>query len=305
MNHSSYQNSKAQFGFTLVELLVGLALGLFIITVSLTYLVSSGRTFSAQTNDDIIQENARFALELLTQQLRLAGLNSSDELDDELDVILTSNFCANDNSGVNEGGVSDSGNAAAACTKDSTGGQFDSDRFGFDYKVVAPTTTCGGQLVTQAMLNNSGGTITLASVFWVQDNPDRTNVRSLYCQTFDKENNQTIGPGVPLIDGVDAMQVQYGRDSNDDSLVDSYVNYTDLINGSTTEASATRTVTLVRVAMLISSGLDSGSNSAVSATIETTENTEYTLLDNNAFTVNDERVLRQIFSTTVLMPNAL
>ena len=301
----SYRSSKAQLGFTLVELLVGLSLGLFIITVSLTYLVSSGRTFSSQTNDDVIQENARFALELLTQQFRLAGLDPSAGVDDQLEVILTSRFCANNNSSVAEGGINDSGNADGACTKDSSGGAFASDRFGFDYKVVAPTTTCGGQVITQTMLNNSDGTISLASVFWIQDNPDRVGVRSLYCQTFDLENNQTIGPGVPLIDGIDAMQVQYGRDSNDDGLVDSYVNYTDLTNGVANASVATRNVSLVKLAMLISSGLSSTSNSAITGAVETQEDTVYNLLDAASFTVSDERVLRQIFSTTILIPNAL
>ena len=290
-------------GFTLVELLVGVAISLFVTAISFTYLVSSTRTFSQQTNDDIIQENARFALELMTQQLRLAGLDTDAALDEELDVIYTGTICPATDVGIASATAPSNG---TPCTRDAVAGvDFASDRLAIDYKVTVPTTNCSGQNITQTMLNNSGGSLTLASIFWIQN---VNGIRSLYCQSVDIESRQVIGAGVPLISGIDAMQLQFGRDTNDDGLVDSYVNFTDLANGNPLNpATQTRQVKLVRLSMLISSGLaaaQDGARTDITSSTEQATDKEYRLLDAAPIESDAETVLRQIFTTTVLIPNA-
>ena len=63
-------NSRSQQrGFTLVELLIGLGISLFVGLVAATYLVAASRTLASQSSEDLIQENARFALEIMSSLL--------------------------------------------------------------------------------------------------------------------------------------------------------------------------------------------------------------------------------------------
>ena len=56
------KNKTSMSGFTLVELLVGLVLTLFISAIAITYMISTSQSFKAQTNDALSQENASLLL---------------------------------------------------------------------------------------------------------------------------------------------------------------------------------------------------------------------------------------------------
>lgn len=60
-------------GMTLVELMVGVAVGLFLIAVMGTVYIGSKNTFMAQETGARLQENGRFALDTLALDLRMAG----------------------------------------------------------------------------------------------------------------------------------------------------------------------------------------------------------------------------------------
>jgi len=75
--HSTQSGNKAgdrwSHGFSLVELMVAITLGL-LLTAGMVQLFSSSK-ITFQTNDGLarVQENGRFALELLKRELRTAG----------------------------------------------------------------------------------------------------------------------------------------------------------------------------------------------------------------------------------------
>lgn len=71
--HSLPARRETQSGLTLVELMISLALGL-IITLAVGYLYTNSRQ-SYRVNDNIahIQENGRYALEMIGRDLRMAG----------------------------------------------------------------------------------------------------------------------------------------------------------------------------------------------------------------------------------------
>lgn len=60
-------------GMTLVELMVGVALGLFLVAVMGTIFVGSKGTFQAQESTSRLQENGRFAMDKLATDLRMSG----------------------------------------------------------------------------------------------------------------------------------------------------------------------------------------------------------------------------------------
>ena len=60
-------------GMTLVELMVGLVIGLFIVAVMGSVYVGSRTTYAAQESTGRVQENGRFAMDTITQDLRMSG----------------------------------------------------------------------------------------------------------------------------------------------------------------------------------------------------------------------------------------
>lgn len=60
-------------GMTLVELMVGLAIGMFVVAVMGTLYVGSKTTFNSQESVSRLEENSRFAVDVLANDLRMAG----------------------------------------------------------------------------------------------------------------------------------------------------------------------------------------------------------------------------------------
>jgi type IV pilus assembly protein PilW len=63
----------AMRGMTLVELMVGLAIGLFLVAVMSTMYLGSRSTFVAQESGSRLQENGRFAMDTIANDLRMSG----------------------------------------------------------------------------------------------------------------------------------------------------------------------------------------------------------------------------------------
>lgn len=88
---------KAQKGFTLVELLVALVLGLIITATALLLFLTGQKSYSMQQGTADLQDNANFGLSFITQGVRLANLNNpkalvNDELEQGGVVLAQSNF---------------------------------------------------------------------------------------------------------------------------------------------------------------------------------------------------------------------
>ena len=67
------RRSNWQVGFTLVELMVAVTIGLIILVAVSTLFVSSRATYKTQDQLSRLQENARFAMQFMMSDLRLAG----------------------------------------------------------------------------------------------------------------------------------------------------------------------------------------------------------------------------------------
>ena len=67
------RHSNKTSGFSLVELMVALTIGLIILGAVSTLFVGSRRTYTTQDSLARLQENARFAMHFLVKDLRLAG----------------------------------------------------------------------------------------------------------------------------------------------------------------------------------------------------------------------------------------
>lgn len=66
-----------QAGFSLVELMISLVLGLIIVGGAVNAFISSKQTYTLQEAMSRVQESGRFALDLMAKDLRLAGLSDT------------------------------------------------------------------------------------------------------------------------------------------------------------------------------------------------------------------------------------
>lgn len=69
-------SSKNQQGFTLVEIMVSLTIGLFLTAGVVQVFLTTNQTNKVQENLSRMQENARFAMHFLTEGVRQSGYNS-------------------------------------------------------------------------------------------------------------------------------------------------------------------------------------------------------------------------------------
>jgi type IV pilus assembly protein PilW len=77
---------RKQYGFTLVELMVGLVIGLLISGIVITTFMQSKRNYSQDERIARLQENGRFALQLLSHEISMAGFAGNMQLVDKIDV---------------------------------------------------------------------------------------------------------------------------------------------------------------------------------------------------------------------------
>ena len=75
----NHQKQKINNGFSLIELLVAMTLGLFLIGGAITMFMSNSRTYNEQVSMSRLQENARFALDILMRDIRIAGYSGCSD----------------------------------------------------------------------------------------------------------------------------------------------------------------------------------------------------------------------------------
>lgn len=214
--------SKTNKGYTLIELMISVSLGVAMIAIALQYLVGSSASFHATETAGRIQENGRFALSMITDDLRLAGYSDP-------------------NSGSRPGFFY---NLACGgfdpCTMNGTG--TDSDRIAIWSN---PPPDDGSE--TDCTASAIGANTQVANVYYLETSS--TGVTSLMCRGFDVNATEWVAAAQPLLDGIENMQILYGvRDADGDISryipADSVVDWSDVLS--------------VRLAVLVSTGLENG-----------------------------------------------
>lgn len=79
MNGRPYAFYQSQQGFTLVELMISSVIGLLLTTAMLAAFVASTRTYQLQDAMSEVQEDGRFAMNVLMRDLRQSGVDSSSD----------------------------------------------------------------------------------------------------------------------------------------------------------------------------------------------------------------------------------
>ena len=72
-SHSRSQVRASQRGMTLVEMMIGMVIGMFLVAVMGTMYAGTRSTYTAQESTSRLQENGRFAVDTIARDLRMSG----------------------------------------------------------------------------------------------------------------------------------------------------------------------------------------------------------------------------------------
>jgi prepilin-type N-terminal cleavage/methylation domain-containing protein len=232
-----------QSGYTLIELLISISLGLAMMSVAMQYLVGSSASFNATESASRIQENGRFALSMITDELRMAGYG--DPNNGPRPGYFYTTACG----------------AFNPCT--ANGANTDPDRIAVWYDPPADDgteTDCTGSAL--------GASAQVANLFYLDTSAE--GVSSLMCRGFDLSTNDWNASAQPLIDGVDNMQILYGIDNGGTF---SY------ISADAMTAANWGAIASVRLVLLVSTGLEDGSSGQDTRTYELVDTPEISIDD--------------------------
>lgn len=167
-------NHHGNKGFTLVELMISMMLGLFMLAAVMQMFLSSNKSYLLAEGLSRTQESGRSGLHFLTQSIRMAGFASQSIKPD-----LIINDCADKLQDV--------------CSKNS---DETSDRLAIQLESPADDyVDCAGGTHNRAVL--------FANVFWL-DGDD------LVCRAWDSNAQKWFSNKQALVSGIDSFQVQYG-----------------------------------------------------------------------------------------------
>ena len=327
------RHTDAQAGLTLVELLVSLAIGSFLIIGAVQIYNQSRHAFVINESIARVQETAQFAMDTIEADLRMAG--SWGRTSRPLDIDGRS-IAGNANptsltlaSGATTCGVAwvldlgtpvDGNNNTYALTcpeQAGTSAQARSDVLTIRRASAATVTPTAGRLQIQSTRMQGKIFIgaTLPAGFNTAGVPPASVTHNLLVSSYYVANNSALIPGIPTLrrktlvldsgatviqdqevaPGVENLQVRFGVDINGDNAVDRYVNPGDgiYIPGSGTYVAGTRVLT-ARVWLVVrGTGIETG--------IEDSQN--YAPGDVTLGTYSDQ-VRRLQVSKTILLRNA-
>ncbi len=314
-----------QRGFTLIELLITLLLSSVVIAGVSQAFLQSRKSFTQQQALSFISEDGRYAIEVLTQELRRAGFLVNAQRNDAgyskaeifaADANASTSgiaFAASEDiqgsysaSGFN-GLVNDINHLVFRYQLDPAGTCTDSANPNVPPTVVnkaeclannytwtqtatdldAGNSPCSAQVSDQ---NGGAQAATTKTIYFLVTGTATEPTLSCYAESSLKDGtvvNNNGGASMPLVSNVEAMYVLYGEDTDSDKAANRYVIASSVTNW--------QKVVSVRVSLVLRSS---------ETNISTASTTSYTI-DGTSYNVknpNDKRLYR-VFTTTVAFRN--
>lgn len=179
------RDSRTQRGFTLIELMVSLLIGLLLIAGILSVFVNSKRSYNTRDSLSLMEENGRVALLRLQRGIAAAGYPLYDDV---VPVVFTGTSIPSVEVSSNQNGSDNLG-----------------DRITVAFRPTGLTTEdcLGGDTVHEGLIINS---------YFVNDD------NTLQC------DGGTTGRSQPLAEGIESLQALYGLDEDGDGYADHYLN---------------------------------------------------------------------------------
>jgi len=274
MNRIQSLQRSSQQGFSIVELLVAVVISMLLLTGVIQVFFSSKQTYASNEAASRLQENGRFALEFIAQSARHAGY-----------VEAANSTTLRPNPIAAPGGINCQ--APKVCSSQGAGNASDTIGFALQPRILdGARRDCLGSAIANTSLD------LIINHFEIIPGADGAT-SSLGCKSwnFTKGSGEWVaGPNAsPLVEGIDALQVQYGiSNSAERNNVTQYVS-ADRV----TTLNRWNDVVAVRIAVLANS---------IEPVNPPAPARQYVLLDAAPIRIDDGRA-RQIFTTTIKLRN--
>lgn len=267
-------NHRRQRGLSLIELMIAITLGLLLLAGITQIFLANKVTFNTTDSLSRLEENGRFAMEILAKHIRMAGYADPSKTD------VPPPFygeCDPNNGQCIAKGLGCTA-SDAHCTFNAAGTASDRLAVYYDPPDGASDQDCVG----------TGHEGPLVNVFWIANDTSNGGLPSLYCRGYDPETSKWItgSSGQPVAPGVENFQVLFGvDDTGNDLTVDKYVKADKVKNWATVSA--------VRIGLLMRSGGSGGAANQVR---------KYSVLDVAVDTSADKQP-RMLYTTTIALNN--
>lgn len=271
-----------QKGMTLVELLIAMGLGIFLMAGVLQVFLGSKQTYSTINAQSHMQENGRFAMGFMARILRHGGYTTDINIDEILDPILRKETFVATTHFAEGTAVTGLDNAVAPGVK----AQTDVVRVRIEGSDDTLVTDCQG--------------VVIAADEWAEVSYFVSDQAEFQCETVTALDTTTA----TLVEGIDDLQIQYGVNvggvvdtfeypAADDRPDEQLLTASKFVNAGQMTADDWENVVSIKVAMLASSD---------GAPLEHSVAQTYDVLDSATVSYQDGKA-RQIFTQTISLRN--
>ncbi|MDB5770006.1 MAG: putative Tfp pilus assembly protein PilW [Burkholderia sp.] len=213
-----------QAGLSLVELMISIALGLFVVVAATALLLSTKAGYVTQDDNARIQETGRHAIEMITRAVRQAAYENWDS--EEAPIVTTTAMSANID-GLDASRPTYKSIGMRSLSTDGVVNGSDILAVGFfgagqDKKGDGTMLNCGGFSVPAATSQSDAEAARAWNIFYV--GVAESGVPQLYC----KYGRDKTWSTETIASEVESFQVLYGLDTTNDGIPDNFVNATEV-----------------------------------------------------------------------------
>lgn len=225
MNHfSTYQKYHAQSGFSLIELMVSLTIGLVVVVAALSAYIGASSATKMVNAQSVMNEDGQNVLAILAQHIRMAGYTSKNT------PVNSVRGCEGTFTNIKLGSVNMD---ELSCTNNNTSSDsiavfYEADQFNTIKTSASKPTDCLG-----STLKADEDDLYWAENRFFIDTMSGSTIKSLYCKgnAIDNAGNTINNNHQPLVENIEDLQLTYGSEKTaGDKVVAGYVKASDITN---------------------------------------------------------------------------
>jgi type IV pilus assembly protein PilW len=288
-------------GYTLIELMIAMTLGLFVIGSVIEIFINSKQTYRLQENQATLQENARFAINYLANDIRLAGnwgclvsptatgttpgdISGTDQ-DNNLAVTGVTPLDTNNNT-IDDGTDTLTLKGAFVLSVPPPNQPFPSP----NQATMGPS--CGTNITSTGLLNA------------IYTDASSTITYTVYNGILRRTTGTATGTNAQIIEGVEDMQILYGVDTDTNPATGTSTDIPSATPNYFVPASLVGAncgwdcVVSIRISLLL--------NSLDDNLTPTSGGSQYTFISNGVtYTSKPDKKVRHVVSTTIAVRNRI
>ena len=280
--HNNKKNNKSisliqikpnQKGFTLIELMISMLIGLFLLATMITLYLGNKKSYQEQQQFNLLEDAGRNALYELTDIIQHTGYRTENLhplANNFITSAVTATSCSSGNNIVNTAIIGTTTNAAIDAISVSY------------YADTNLNRDCTGTTLPTNCELGTAPTPAAAIIYNSFSVVDNAGTPELQCA------GSLAATPITLVKGIENMQINYGVDKDGDSHVDNYMNAAMVTN-----ELAWGQVINVKIAVLART---------LKKVKEAPEAQSYVLLDKK-IDITADRYHRAVFSTVIRLPN--